>query len=355
MNSSDLPETSGADRSVSLSYVRLLTDYCQMRGSALPHGLALSGQEERIPFRDFMALCDQAEQALGDPDLALKVGQTIRPGHYGIHGHAVMSANTLGECLNRSIRYHALVHNGGRNVLLREGDMALMCYQSHLPGIDDLGRFQNELCLSAWTAFARWITGLTEYSATWMSFCHAAPASTELHQTLFRCPILFDAPRNAIAFPATFLDMPNPQANPTVTRIMDELSERSLLALRGNDAPTWLVSARHYIARQLRQGLPTHEEIAAALSLSPNELRNALKKQGLLLTDLLEETRAILAVSYLHDPALSLLDISYLLGFSEQSAFTRAFKRWKGVSPGQFRQARQSGEAATQNAAPRRT
>lgn len=336
-------------RSVSLTYVRLLTDYCQQqglstevlcRGAGVPLLPASENENERIPFSEFMALCEQAQQTLADPDLALTIGQTIRPGHYGIHGHAVMSARTLGECLDRSIRYHSLVHNGGRNLLSREGDMAVMGYQSNLPGIEDLGRFQNELCLSAWVVFARWVTGFTDYSPAWVSFRHAAPASVECHQALFCCPLHFGAERNAIGFPAVFLEYPNPQANLTVVRIMDELSERILLTLRSADEPEWLLQARHFIALRLQQGLPTHDEIAAAIGVSPQALRTSLKKVGRSLTDLLEETRTTLALGYLHDPQLSLLDISYMLGFSEQSAFTRAFKRWTGKSPGQFRQAR---------------
>lgn len=338
---------SGSERSVSLAYVRLLTDYCQAQGvvqsnlltnDKLSRALEEAREDERIPFIEFMQLCDRAQGLIKDPDLALKMGQTIRPGHYGIHGHAVMSARTMGECLDRSIRYHAMVHNGGSNVLMLEGDTALMCYQSNMPGMDDLGRFQNELCLSAWMAFAMWVAGLVDYMPLKVSFRHSKPNSIELHQSIFRCPIEFGADRNAIAFSAEFLSFPNPQANPTIVRIMDELSERAVLALRASDEPEWLAQARQYIARQLQSGLPTHDQIAEAIQQTPQGLRNGLKKQGLLMTDLLEQTRTTLAISYLNDPALSLLDISYLLGFSEQSAFTRAFKRWLGKSPGQYRQ-----------------
>lgn len=344
-------DSNSPERTVTVSYVRLLTDYCQLQGLSesellshahISYTLDINAEDARIPFSDFMRLGEQAQRLLNDDDLGLKVGQTIRPGHYGIHGHAVMSARTLGECLDRSIRYHSLVHNGGKNLLVREGERALMCYQCNMPELNDLGRFQNELCLSAWTAFARWVTGLSDYSATWMSFIHACPTHTALHDTLFRCPIQFNATRNAIAFPAEFLNVPNPQANPTVVRIMDELSERSLMILKTNDEPEWLLHARHHIAQNLQHGLPTLEELASALGMSGSEMRNTLKKQRMLFTELLENTRRTLALSYLRDPALSLADISYMLGFSEQSAFTRAFKRWTGTSPGQHRHAKTS-------------
>lgn len=342
-----IPNDSTHLRTVTVTYLRLLMDYCQQQGvssSALlsQAGLAIdfdnNDEEARIPFADFMMLCEHAQRLLGDDDLALKVGACIRPGHYGIHGHSVMSARTMGECLDRSLRYHALVHNAARNVLLHEGDLAVMCYECTLPGLTDLGRFQNELCLSAWTAFARWVTGLADYTASWMSFTHPAPTSTLLHEALFRCPLEFSATRNAVAFPARFLDLPNPQANPTVLRIMDELSERALLLHAPNAEPEWLPAARHFIARQLQDGLPTLESLAQGIGHSPNTLRNTLKKHGLLLSDVLDDTRKTLALGYLHDPALPLADIGYLLGFSEQSAFTRAFKRWTGQSPGGYRQ-----------------
>lgn len=333
--------------SVALPYVRLLLDQCRLHGltraellaqAGVPDPLAGTGEDSRIPFTDFMRLCDSAETLLNDPDLALKVGQAIRPGHYGIHGHSVMSAPTLRDCLDRSLRYHALVHNGGRNLLRFEGELAVMCYQSNLPDQAGLGRFQNELCLSAWTAFARWVTGLENHPAAWVSFSHPQPASTDLHQQLFRCPLHFSAPRTAAAFPAILLDLPNPQANPTVVRIMDDLSERALHNLDIGAEPDWLTQARRLIAQQLPQGLPTLHTLAAALALPPAALRQHLKQRHLLLSELLDDTRRQLALGYLRDPTLSLLDITYLLGFSEQSAFNRAFKRWTGSSPGQHRQ-----------------
>lgn len=331
---------------VTVQYMRILIDYCENHGLAAPVLLRhaklatdlLSNAEERIAFADFMSLCNSAESLLQDPDLALKVGQEVTAGYYGIHGYSILSAATSGEGLHRSLRYHAMVHTGGRNEFVIEDGMAIMSYHSNMQDMPDLGRFQNELCLSAWVQFARWGSGLTAYSPTYVEFMHAEPADTFRHQQVFNCPLYFSAARNAIAFPAILLELPSPQANPTVLRIMDELSERYLLALGHSNQPEWLNRAQRYIAEYLQNGLPTIEQVAIGIGMSARELQLQLKKNKLLFSKLLDSTRSRLAKSYVCDPTLSLLDISYLLGFSEQSAFTRAFKRWLGKSPGIYRQ-----------------
>lgn len=333
--------------SVALCYVRLLTDYCTREGLDIDSLCATAGiglppisadaEEQRIPFRNFMTLCNHASISLGDDGLGFRLGQAIRPGYYGIHGHGVMCARTFGECLDRSIRFHTLVHDGGRNQLLQEGDQLAMVYRSNLHGLEDLGRLQNELCITGWVAFARWVVGLPNYSATEICFTHPAPVDQAIYQEWFDCPVHFNQARNAAIFPASLLAIENPQANPTVLRILDDLAERTLLILQPANEPDWLLQARHQISTSLHDGLPTQEQVARLLGMSSAEFRYALKKRNLLFTQLLEDTRLTLAQGYLRDPELRYTDISFMLGFSEQSAFNRAFKRWTGMTPRQYR------------------
>lgn len=330
---------------ITVQYVRILTDYCQAQGLTMARllreaGLAqdlLANTDARVAFADFMRLCEAAEHFLADANLALKVGQEIRPGHYGVHGYAVISSATVGEALQRSVRFYTLVHNGGMNELKIQGDAAAMIYHCNMPDMDDLGRFQNELCFSAWVHIARWATGMG-YTPTAVEFRHPEPVDVSIHQNVFQCPVRFGASRNAIVFPAQWLQLPLPQANPTVLRFMDELSERYLLTLGETGDPAWLAQAQRFIAGTLPDGLPTHEQVARAIGMHAREFRLQLSRHDLLFSELLSSTQARLARSYMSDPTLSLTDITYLLGFSEQSAFNRAFKRWMGMAPGAYRQ-----------------
>lgn len=330
-----------------LSYVKLVTEYCQQQGldsadlfcaAGLPRLPDDSGGEpERIPFRQFMALCECAAMLLQDDALGLKLGRAIKPGYYGIHGHAVMSARTLGECLDRSERFHRLVHDGGCNLVARRGDQVIMSYHSNIPELDDLGRLQNDLSLAAWISFARWLGCITDYPLDWVSFTHDQPMNADLYGEIFECPVQFGTAQNAIAFPAHFLALPNPQTNPVILRIMDDLSERALLILQPIHGPDWLHRARHLISQSLHLGLPSLDQLATQLAMTPRQLRQELKKHNLLFTSLLEETRKHLAQGYLRDPELSYADIAFMLGFSEQSAFNRAFRRWTHSTPSQYR------------------
>jgi AraC-like DNA-binding protein len=212
-----------------------------------------------------------------------------------------------------------------------------MSYHSNLPELRDLGRLQNDLSLAAWVSFARWLGGITDYPLDWASFSHDQPAHTDLYHEIFECPVRFGAAQNAIAFPAHFLALPNPQTNPVILRIMDDLSERALLILEPIHDPNWLRKARHLISQSLHLGLPSLDQLATQLEMTPRQLRQELKKHNLLFSHLLEETRKHLALGYLRDPGLTYTDIAFMLGFSEQSAFNRAFRRWMHTTPGQYR------------------
>jgi len=327
-------------------FVRFITDYAARRGvpaESLIKGAALEERYDmradaaRMAFSDFTRLCDHAAEVLHDSSFGLHVGQSIKPGHLGPEGVALMSCTTVREMVERSTRYSTLVFDACRNEFVERGEECVRYWHSNLPDGAPLGRLQDEMNMALWITLARWLTGRPDLALRWVSFRHARPSDVREHEALFRCAVQFGAPATALAFDARFLDLPLPQANVAVRRVMDALCERLLTEQGSISDPPWLASCRSAILRSFERGVPSLTAVASAVELGPAQLRAHLSKHGLTFRGLVDDLRRQLALGYVRDPAFRLVEIASLLGFSEQSAFQRAFKRWAGMTPGQYR------------------
>jgi AraC-like DNA-binding protein len=331
--------------SVSVAYLQGLIEHLQRQGLApealLAHaqlGPEVLGQrDQRVAASAYLTLLGEGVRLTGDQCLGLHLGESVRPGYYGVLGYLIMSCATLADALHRQARYASLVGNLGLVVLddepARPGCEALVAH-SWQPLLAQQQRQLSEETLAGWVSFGRWISGL-DVAPTEVRFQHSAPADTSEHARIFRCPVLFDQPDNALIFPKRLLAVPLNQADAQVRGMLDAYADRLLAELnRGNSV---LDRARLELARQLPEQGPDLEAIAVALALSPRTLQRRLREAGLSFSQLVDETRQQLVLHYLRDPALELAEIAFLVGFSEPGSLARAFRRWTGASPGEYR------------------
>ncbi len=342
MTQNDSPGT--RVNTASVAYLQALFDYTQahdLRQENLLAGHALdrADRDARLPEAECAALFERAAELLGDDALGLHVGEHIRPGHYGVLGYVAMNCATLGEALARLNRYQALVLDiGPMGIEMHENELRL----SWSPDSERPYRQLAEFNLAGLVTFARWISGRSEAPRR-IEFNYPAPADIREHRRIFGCELRFDRPCYAVTLPQAWLQQPLIRPDPAMRELMLRLADQQMLALaRGNDV---LARARALIARQLSDGELTLEQLAVRLDTSARTLQRKLRDAGLSYTQLLDQVRGELAERYLADPTLDLNDLAFLLGFSEQSAFQRAFKRWKGESPGAWRRRLHRGEA----------
>lgn len=325
-----------AHATASITYLHALFDYSRARGlddARLLDGRALDleDRDARLPEADCAALFDRAATLLRDDNLGLHAGEQIRPGHYGVLGYVVMNCATLGEALQQLRRYQALVLDIGAPAMQQQHSGLSLRWQHN---VAQPYRQLAEFNLAALLSFVRWLTG-SNAAPLGMDFTYPAPEDTAEHQRIFACPLTFARPWYEMRFAADWLQLPLLQPDPSMRPLMQRLAEQQLLGLkRGDDT---LARARRQLARQLGEGDTELASLAQQLHISPRSLQRKLKEADLSFTRLLDEVRLELAERYLADARLSLTDIAFLLGFSEQSAFTRAFKRWHGCPPAQFR------------------
>ncbi len=333
---------------VAVHFARLVTDYCEQHHLNQPQLLAAAGLtapclqelDSRLLFTQFVQLCDTASEQLQDPLLGLHLGQHIKPGYFGSHGFALISCQTVDELLQQSMRYSSLVMDACRNEIEVQEENTIRLWRSNLANNAPIGRLQDELNMAAWLTLARWTTGINNANPAWVAFRHAEPSLKLLgeYQALFRCPIHFNAPETAIAFASHYLHMPLPQANAGVQRMMYDLCAKQLAQLHDHQDAPWLAACKQAIIQSIPHAVPELETIALSLHLTARELQRRLAEKNLVFRHLVDELRFQLAENYMQDLRLNVVDIAYLLGFSEQSAFQRAFKRWTGITPKEYRQ-----------------
>lgn len=160
------------------------------------------------------------------------------------------------------------------------------------------------------------------------------PADLEPYRQLFQAPLRFGAPRYALLFREADVNMPLPTANEALAQLHDRFAGEYLSRFADSRV---MHRARQILCRLLPQGEPRREAVAQALCLSERTLQRRLQEAGGSFQQLLDDTRRDLAEQYLAQPDLAPLEIAYLLGFADPSNFYRAFKRWFGVTPGEYR------------------
>lgn len=329
---------SAAHGVVPSTYVRLLFDYLEQRGVDAvtvlgelppvpePHGLG------RFPVARWRLLLERAAAHLQDPQLGLRLGQTIQLSHFGLLGYVFHACSDVQAALVRVRQFHRLLHDvNPLQVYFEGGTVTLEWSAVH----GKPGALVSETALTALVKLLRELTG-TAVAVCDVRFFHPAPADSRPYAEFFGSPVHFDQPVTAVRFPVATLSLPVRHADAALLGVLEQHAHALLAALPGDD--DWVHSVRRCLLRQLREGEPSQEKVAAELYLTPRTLHRRLLERGVSFRQLLEEVRKQLAVDYLRDSRLSLAEVARLVGFSEQSAFQRAFKRWTGQTPRDFRE-----------------
>lgn len=331
--------TAGLQGVVPSTYVRLLFDYLTARGLYAEKLLGETAPAPdrglgRYPVTRWRELLTTASTALDDPLLGLHLGQTITPAHFGVMGYVFLACGTLGAALQRLEQYQRLIYDvNPLHYSTTAGEVTLTWGTDH----GKPGRLVDETAITALIQLTRDMTSL-HAAPSRVAFVNAAPTQLGPYQDYFGCPVIFDSTQTQVSFPLAYLQQPLRQPDAALLAVLEQQANTLLGELP--DADDFVQSVRRCLVRLIRQGEPALERVADELHLSPRTLHRRLEQSGQSFRRLLEDTRIRLAQEYLSDPRLQLAEIAQLLGYSEQSAFTRAFTRSLGQSPSQFRRQR---------------
>lgn len=294
---------------------------------------ALDDPNARYPLRNTTRLWALAVQASGDPAFGLAVAGQVTQTTFHALGYALSASSTLREGFERIVRYFRLVTDAVDLEFSEQGGE--YCFRlSPLPGPVQPAPESVDAFISLFVRFCRSRLG-REFSPLSVSLRRAAPADASGFERILRCPIAFGSEDNAIWFPREPFERRLEDANPELARHHDEIV---LAYLARFDRENLRARVRAVLTALLPTGLPSAETVADSLHLSLRSLQRKLAEEGSSYDALLNDTRRELALSYLQDRRYSMGEITFLLGFSDTSSFTRAFRRWAGCSPSQYRE-----------------
>lgn len=287
----------------------------------------------RYPWNAMQRLWIEAAKATGDPCFGLIVGRNIRPTTFHALGFSWLASRTLLESLQRLVRYTKLITTAPVELVLTPTDttweMEDRVRNQGLPGADQI----------AVDAFFMAVVGLcrqasdAHFCATEVRLCRSDDGLTDKYVEAFEAPVFFNAEIDRIAFDRTELEAPLPGDNLELAIANDRIAEEYIDALDPSNVST---EVRKLLVELLPSGDANQQTIASHMNRSLSTLQRQLAAEGTNYKDIRENTRRDLAEQYVRERNYSLSQIAYLLGFSDQSNFSRAFRRWTGHSPGSY-------------------
>lgn len=287
----------------------------------------------RVSQRAARRLWELSVVATGDPACGLHVGRRIRP--EGLHalGYAWMSSRNLVDALNRFCRYAEVLITLPVNLALTGGPEGYRftatfpdpAHQPHEAGVD--------ATLLALVSLASQAVGKpVRPLAVWLQR-DACRADRARYTAAFGAPVTFGAPVNGLLIDTATAEALLPTDNPAIAAAVDQVAERYVASLQAQPVAA---NVRDMLVELLPTGAAGQETVARRLNRSLSTLQRQLQAEGLSYRTVVDTTRRNLAEAYLGDKRFSQAEIAYLLGFSDQSSFSRAYRRWTGKSPGRL-------------------
>lgn len=307
------------------------------RGSMLLAEIGLTPEEladrdARIPCRAALRGIERLIETFGDPLLGLKLGARLSLDVFDVVEHAACSTDNLGTAIAVMSRYVRVLTEACSVSVSIEGDLAHL-WQSWLIPAPPAA---NDLIIMASLRFSQRVCQTYEPPLE-IRLAHAKPSYADAYQEYFGVPVRFDAPANVIVMKRERLSMPLKRRNPQISAAFERKAQAIARAIdeKGGVADR----VKHELHGQLSQGSASMKRTALRLDTSVATLRRKLEEEGTSFAALLEQVRREAAQRYLSKAEPTLTEVAFLLGFSDLRSFSRAFRRWTGMTPSEFRTA----------------
>ena len=286
----------------------------------------------RIPVDKMTALWKAAAKATDNPAIGLAVVEHVSTSHLFAFSFVVQTSNTVREALEFIVQYSAVISTAVNVELVESGDLAELVYRvpDHLPAPS-----HEAMDAFAGMTLQRLCKNLTVNPKDIHSTAlpRPAPDQPELWQQLLPCPVTFDSDFLRLRFFKKILDYPIPTANPEIARANTAIVSQYFEEMGRDIQP----QVRAQIEKMMSSGEPSLEAIAQQLNMSPRNLHRKLQAENSSFRKLIDDMRQKRAMSEIENTLKPLTQIAHDLGFHDSSSFSRAFKRWTGLSPMQYR------------------
>ena len=289
-------------------------------------------QLQVVSAEEFLSLHEFLADKLGR-GFAVRVGQKMIIEDYGVLGLSWRTCSTVGEIFERSERYFKLLSNTFDWQIMKDGSVShvVLNREAHRRGME----LSNEASLSA-TVVVLQALSEKNIAPIHVSFKHKEPEDIVSHREAFNCPISFDQSQYSISYKTEDLNVRTAKADASINSyLLQQVDEKT----KGIKIPStkFVRDVESLIKDALPTGIPSIHHIADLTAMSNRTLTRRLSEAGVTYRDLIKKTQETIAKDKLHNTTQSIGEIAFLTGFSEQSAFNRAFKKWTGLTPSEFR------------------
>lgn len=295
----------------------------------------------RISSRVLDEVFANAAALIPDPAFGLRAARCWHPSNLGVLGHAWLASATLRAGLLRVERYGRIVGEKGE-LKARDTQEGLRIAYDHRRRDPMLRAIGSDIVLSLLVDMCRMNYGASLRPLE-VRFSRTKPADTEPYRHFFGCPVHFGMGEDGFLLATRIADEPLPTAN---RRLADALDDMLATELAIRDRDNIPARCRLTLLDRFASGEVSEGHMARQLNMSRRTLQRKLAESNTTYQKLVDDTRRELALRFMEDPRKSITDVTFLLGFSSQSAFTRAFRRWTGMSPTRFRERRNVPAAA---------
>jgi AraC-like DNA-binding protein len=301
---------------------------------------SVKSPDSRIPIETYLLIQDEAAVYTKDPYFGLHMGEYAEAGSWSILGYMMMNSKTLAESFEKAARYSRIIGNLIEAQADLRDDKIKITYSTP-PHAPKMSRHCFESTLASSVRMMRTLTGV-DLSPREVRFIYRKPASTSEYERIFCCPVLFDQDEISMTIDLSIIFTPILLPNPDLLQYFENYAQEFLAKMDRQDEYTRKVTK--LILAHLDDESLTIETIAREMAVSVRTLQNRLEEEGVVFSELLQEIREKLAKKYLREN-YSVETITYLLGFSEPSVFRKAFKKWSGITPREYRERAYTGMA----------
>jgi len=294
----------------------------------------LEDRDNRLPVETFARAWHLMNARLPGRVLALDWITSWKVTDAGVLGYVLLQLQTVEEAMLASTRYAHLVNQGAQARLRKDQPTSRMGFElaPSLIATQHVG----ETMMASLALFLRGVVGQS-FSPVAVRFPHPPTGRTPALERYFGAPVLHEQEETSLEVPTEILASPLPNADPVLGGYLRKQADLLVERVAGPREVSRECARR--IAERLGQGEPSQTSIAKQMGMSERTLQRRLQAEGTTFNGLLDESRRTIAFSYLADRKLAAYEVSFLLGYAEPATFFRAFKRWTGQTPQQYRAA----------------
>ena len=293
----------------------------------------LKNPKFRIPLDRLEKILSIVSDRLNIPNIGLETAYQFRLMSIGQTGSILAYCNSLADAALFNSKFASLAETIGHSGLARREEGTFVTWD---PGFDDHERYRHitELIVGGYVVTTNWLCWCFEKSIKSVSFRHSAPQNMSRHTDICLCPVKFDQAENSLELYPGYADRPLPSANPQklehITKILENVQRSSV-----HQAPL-IVKSFAAIETAIKKGNLSTTAVASSINMSERTFRRRLLAEGLTYRDMVDEVRQAMCRECMSKD-MSFTDIAHVLGFNDQSAFTRAFRKWYGTAPSNYK------------------